>query len=253
MGQVDAAPLDPITRHAPRLAGRAVLQQVWSLATFLHWRIEPERVAPLLPPGTRPDEYDGSSWVGLIGFHLGRAQFLPLPPVPIAGDFAEVNVRLYSVDADGRRGVVFSSLDAASLPAVLAARALYGLRYFWARADIARTGDEVRVRSRRRSRDAPHCDLTVRPSGEPVVGDPMADFLTARWGLHAPSRAARGARSVYLPNEHEPWPLERATAAHVDESLLAAAGLPGVSSRPPDSVLYASRVTTRFGRGIRLD
>lgn len=42
-------------------------------------------------------------------------------------DGTEVNVRLYGVDGQGRRGVVFLSLEASSLPAVLAARALFSL------------------------------------------------------------------------------------------------------------------------------
>lgn len=243
---MDAAPLAPITRHAPPLLGRPVLRQVWSRACFLHWRIDPALAAPLLPTGTRPDVHDGSSWVGLIGFHLGRAQFPPFPPIPFAGDFAEVNVRLYSVDDEGRRGVVFPSLDAASLPAVLAARTLYGLPYFWARAGITRTRGGIRIRSRRRAGYHAGCDVIVRPSGDRVEADPLADFLTARWGLHQ----ARFGRTRFLPNEHEPWPLERAAVERLDESLFAAAGLPPVSGRPPESALYASRVTTVFGRSI---
>ena len=45
------------------------------------------------------------------------------PAAPWAGTFLETNVRLYSVDATGRRGVVFLSLDADRAVAVAAARA----------------------------------------------------------------------------------------------------------------------------------
>jgi len=55
----------PITRTAPPLEGRSIASQRWSDLTFLHWRVEPDRVAPLLPAGVRPDEHDGSTWVGL--------------------------------------------------------------------------------------------------------------------------------------------------------------------------------------------
>jgi len=43
--------LEPIRRTAPPLPGRAIASQRWSDLTFLHWRVEPDRVAPLLPPG----------------------------------------------------------------------------------------------------------------------------------------------------------------------------------------------------------
>lgn len=106
-----------------------LLDQHWRDLTFVHWRVEPDLVAPLLPPGTRPDVYDGSSWVGLIPFRLAGAAFGQGPPLPYVGSFPETNVRLYSVDAAGRRGVVFCSLESARLAFVLGARWTLGLNY----------------------------------------------------------------------------------------------------------------------------
>ncbi len=44
----------------------------------------------------------------------------------VLGSFLETNVRLYSVDGTGRRGVVFLSLDTPRLDVALAARAALG-------------------------------------------------------------------------------------------------------------------------------
>jgi uncharacterized protein YqjF (DUF2071 family) len=126
-------PVDPITHDAPALSGRTVASQRWSDLVFLHWRAEPELVAPLLPRGLKPDVFDGTTWVGLIPFVLDRATVLGSPPVPYFGSFVEVNVRLYAVDERGRRGVVFVSLEASRLAAVLAARSLFALPYMWSR------------------------------------------------------------------------------------------------------------------------
>ncbi|MCU1570595.1 MAG: hypothetical protein JWR33_1336 [Naasia sp.] len=52
---------DPITVTAPPLPGRPILGRRWSDVTFLHWRVDPARVAPLLPAGTRPDVFEGES------------------------------------------------------------------------------------------------------------------------------------------------------------------------------------------------
>ena len=72
--------------------------------------------------------------------------------------------------------------------------------------------------------------------------DPLADFLTARWGLHT----RRFGRTFFLPNTHERWPLVTADLLSLDDELLAAAG-----ARPEHgaagSVLFSPGVHTRFG------
>jgi uncharacterized protein YqjF (DUF2071 family) len=233
---------EPIRREALPLAGRAIASQRWSDLTFLHWRVDPAAVAPLLPPGVSPDEHDGGTWVGLIPFLLDRATLFGSPPVPYVGRFVEVNVRLYGVDEAGRRGVVFRSLEASRLVAVLAARAVFGLPYFWSRTTMDAEGDVIRYSSRRHG-GGPSSTIVARP-GAVVDADPLADFLTARWGMFT----ARGGRTRFLPNEHGPWPLQSAELLSLDDDLVAAAGLPGVTNRPPDSVLFSAGVTTRFGR-----
>ena len=230
---------------ADPLRGRPVLDQYWRELTFLHWRVDPERVAPLLPVGTRPDVYDGSSWVGLIPFRLTGAAFGQGPPLPYVGTFPETNVRLYSVDAAGRRGVVFRSLESARLAFVLGARWTLGLNYTWASMSIDHRDGVVTYRSRRRwpRPRGVRTRIVVRPGTEVVTDDPLADFLTARWGLHT----RRLGRTLYLPNTHPTWPLVRAELLELDDELLAAGGFPGLADTPPDSVLHSTGVRTQFG------
>ena len=83
--------------------------------------------------------------------------------------------------------------------------------------------------------------------GEPVDTTPLADFLTARWGMFT----RRGSRTLFVPNEHPPWQLHSAELLSLDDELLSAAGLPGLAGTTPDSVLYSPGVTTRFGRPSR--
>lgn len=236
---------EPVTADAPHLAGRRIMQQQWADVAFLHWRVEAARVAPLLPPGTTPDVFDGSSWVGLIPFRMVGAGILAGPSIPWLGTFAETNVRLYSVDRTGRRGVVFRSLDASRLAVVLGARAAFGLPYCWARMRVRRPAGDIEYSTVRRwpGGRGVGASIVVRPEPVAVHGDPLAHFLTARWGLH--TRWA--GRSLFVPNEHEVWPLQRATVQHLRDDLVAAAGLPGVSDRTPDSVLFSTGVRTGFG------
>lgn len=240
---------DPVSAIAAPLTGRPLLDQRWRDLTFVHWRVDPALVARFLPAGTRPDVHDGSSWVGLIPFRLTDAAFGRGPGLPWVGSFAETNVRLYSVDADGRRGVVFRSLEAERLAFVLGARWTLGLPYAWAWMRIERDGDVIAYTSRRRW-PGPRGTATrvvVRVGTLAVERDPAADFLTARWGLHT----RRFGRTLYLPNTHALWPLRTAELLELDDDLLAAAGLPGVAARPPDSVLFSPGVRTQFGAPLR--
>lgn len=234
--------IEPIRPTAPPLAGRSVASQRWSKATFLHWRVEASVLAPLLPDGVRPDEHDGSSWVGLIAFYLDRATLLGSPAVPYFGAFTEINVRLYGVDERGRRGVVFLSLEASRLAAVLAARAAFSIPYFWSRTSLVEREGLVEYRAKRH-RGAGESLIVARPGSEVVTGDPTADFLTARWALFT----TRFGRTRYLRNSHEPWPLFSAELEQLDDSLLELAGIPSLTVRPPDSVLYSPGVTAWFG------
>ena len=239
------AEASPVSAVAPPLLGRAVASQRWSHLVFLHWRVEAALVAPLLPKGLVPDEFDGSSWVGLIPFVLDRATVLGSPPVPYFGSFVEVNVRLYAVDSRGRRGVVFVSLEASRLAAVLAARALFALPYIWSRTHLGVESGRYRYTSRRHTDRTAHTTIVAQPSSISVQNDPLADFLTARWALFT---SVRG-RTTHLRNHHEPWPLFRAELVSIDDTLLATGGFPGLADRAPDSVLYSPGVTTWFGRG----
>lgn len=238
----DPPAFDPV---APALPTRQILIQRWSDLAFLHWRVDPDRIAPLLPAGTAPDLHDGSSWVGLVCFRMVGAGLGRGPPIPWLGTFPETNVRLYSIDRTGRRGVVFRSLAAPRLAVVLASRAGFGLPYTWARMRIRRRADDLEYASIRRW-PAPRGAggrVVLRP-GEPLERpDALAEFLTARWGLH--TRYA--GRTLYVPNWHPPWLLQAATLLHLDDTLVAAAGIPGVVEQPPDSVLYSAGVPTVFG------
>ncbi len=241
--------------QGPRLPSRQIMSQWWRDIAFLHWRVDADVVAPLMPPGVRPDVYDGSSWVGLIPFKMVDAAIGRGRPVPRFGTFLETNVRLYSIDDAGRRGVVFRSLEADRLAVVAAARLSLGVPYQWARLTAYPAGRveepegaTFSYRARRRSRAGPSSQIDVQV-GAPIEQPTELDrFLTARFGLH--TRVLR--QTLWVPNSHDPWPLRRASATVVEDELMAAAGLPGITASAPDSVLFSSGVRTVFGLPQRL-
>jgi len=234
--------MEPISQLAPPLPGRVVLTQFWADLTFIHWRVDADVVAPLLPPGIVPDLFDGSAWVGLIPFRMLDTALAGTPKVPYFGSFTEVNVRLYGVDAEGNRGVVFASLEASRLAAVLVARAAFGLPYYWARAHTFHSGDTLSYVSRRLDAGRASTRIVSRTSESPVLGDPLADYLTARWRLFV----QRGKQTFVQANSHEPWPLFEAELLELEDGLLAASGFHGLAARAPDSVLYSPGVAVAF-------
>jgi len=239
--------IEDVTAETVRPVRRAWLAQSWRDLSFLHWAADPAVVAPFLPPGTAPDTLDGVSYVGLIGFRMVGLGPLRGPGIPYLGTFCETNVRLYSVDDQGRRAVVFLSLEAARLLPVLTAQATLRLPYKWARMRLDKSGDLLRYSSRRRlSRPRPATNrMTVRVGALLTDPTPLEHFVTARWGLHTHA----WGRTLHLPNEHPRWPLHRAALEHLDDSLITAAGLPAPDG-PPVSVLYSPGVPVVFGSPV---
>ncbi|MGA8994847.1 MAG: DUF2071 domain-containing protein [Nocardioidaceae bacterium] len=244
-------PLEPVLLDAPPLTGPVMMNQDWRDLTFLHWAVDPEQVAALMPPGVRPDVLDGRTYVGLIPFRMVDAGVSRGPGVPWAGSFLETNVRLYSVDSTGRRGIVFLSLDSDRAVVVAGARAVFGLPYRWARmryderpdGDAAGPGRVHRYRARlRRPGPGVRSRIVVR-SGGPRPATALDDFLSARWGLHV----RWWGRTLHVPNSHDRWPLREAELLELDDDLMASVGLPGLASRPPDQVAFSPGVHTEFG------
>jgi uncharacterized protein len=238
---------EAITREAPPLPGRVITTQQWRELTFLHWEVDPDQVARLLPPRTRPDLVEGRAYVGLVPFRMVGLGLGRGPGVPWFGTFLETNVRLYSVDDQGRRGVVFLSLDCERAVAVPTIRAVIGAPYEWARMTLDRAGDLVTYEARRRTGTRPASRVVVRV-GEPREATPLDDFLTCRWGAHVRRRGG----TTFVRNVHPPWPLRSAEAVEVDDALVAAAGFPGVTVRPPDHVAYSDGVYAEFSRPVRV-
>jgi uncharacterized protein len=235
---------EPVTAEAARPVRRPLLTMQWRDLAFLHWPIDAGAAGRLMPPGIRPDVLHGVSYVGLIALRMHDVGVPGLPGLPYLGSFPETNVRLYSVGPDGRRGVVFCSLDAARLLPVLAGQAGPRLPYRWSRMRIRRRGDVISYASRRRwPGPGPRLQLAVRIGERLDRPSDLERFLTARWGLHT---VWYGGQVRYLPNEHPSWPLYRATVICIEENLLASAGLPAPAGEPV-SVLYSPGVSVRLG------
>ena len=234
--------MDAIWPDAPELRRPRLLRQRWLDLTFLHWAVDPASVARFFPPGTRPDTFEGRTYVGLVPFRMADTGLPRGPAVPYLGTFLETNVRLYSVDDRGRRGVVFLSLDANRLAVVSAARAVFGLPYRWARMTHTQAGIRHSYTSVLRWPGVRASARIAVDVGPELERGPLEDFLTARWALHQ----HRARRTWYLPNHHPPWVLHTAQLVTLDaSSIFTSVGLPD-PGRPPDHVAFSPGVPAEF-------
>jgi uncharacterized protein len=234
-----------ISPNGAPLIGHTLSTQQWREASFLHWRVDPEQVSARLPSGTKPDLCEGAAWLGLVLFRMVDITALGVPPHSRFGTFPETNVRTYTVDSRGRRGVYFVSLDAASLAVTVLARAALGVRYLWSKMSIQHLSnpDALEYHCERRVGRPVSSHVAVQPGA--LVSKPTDQqlFLTARFGAHT----RHLGRTWWVPNTHSPWPLQQATLISIDDQILASAGFGEAATRPPDSVLYSTGVATKFG------
>jgi uncharacterized protein YqjF (DUF2071 family) len=152
--------------------------------------------------------------------------------------FFETNLRTYVRAPDGEPGIYFFSLDASSVSAVVGARLLFGLPYF--PAVMAATMDGRRIDYRSRRRVGGHARLevawTVGDAGRPAAPASRDHFLVERYSLYV----MRGGTIHRGRVRHHPYSLHDASVDHLEESLLAAAGV--VAPAAPPLVRYSPGV-----------
>ncbi|PRC41860.1 hypothetical protein C6A85_000000113465 [Mycobacterium sp. ITM-2017-0098] len=227
---------------APLLPRPVLFDQFWADLTFLHWPVDPSAVAHFYPPGTRPDVFEGRTYVGLVPFVMRHTTIGTALPLPYFGSFAETNVRLYSVDDAGRHGVLFRSLETQRLAVVPVTRAGLGICYTWAKMSATHSASRYSyVSTRRWPRKGLHSRVSLTV-GDRVEPTDLEVWLTARWGAHT----RKAGHTWWLPNEHLTWPLHEAEVGELDDELVAAAGVEVAGPRL--RALFSPGVRTRFGR-----
>src|SRR3954453_20609602 len=183
--------------------------QTWRDLLFAHWPVPAEALRPAVPPVLPVDTFAGTAWLGITAFAVTGARPHGLPPVPGVSAFLETNVRTYTT-VDGRPGIWFFSLDAASALAVAGARRTYRLPYFHARMQATRRDARTDYRT---TRDDPAAALTLTygPAGDvfQAAQGTLEHFLTERYCLYVPDERRRILRADIHP---PPWPLQPAEA-----------------------------------------
>jgi uncharacterized protein len=208
------------TSHRPwpiREDARWAMTQSWHDLLFAHWRVDPRQLRTLVPAQFELDLFDGTSWVGIVPFHMTNVAPRGVPALPWVSAFPELNVRTY-VRVDDRPGIYFFSLDAGSAAAVLAAYTILNLPYHHAQMTVSHAGEAITYRSIRYSNPDAAFDATYEPVGsafEPRPGS-LEHFLTERYCLYHLDHHAKAYR---LDIHHPPWRLQPARATFVRNTM----------------------------------
>ncbi|HZU31601.1 MAG TPA: DUF2071 domain-containing protein [Candidatus Angelobacter sp.] len=207
-----------------------IMKQNWHDLLFAHWAMPVEQIRALVPNELELDLHDRKAYVAVAPFWMSGIRMRMMPPIPFFSKFCELNVRTY-VRYKGIPGVYFFSLDAASLPAVVGARAVYKLAYFHAAMLIRSADGWFEYTSSRLQMPRP-ADFAARywPVGETTVREKtsLEYFLTERYCLYTVDHGA--VLRAYI--HHKPWQLQDADAEFGLNSIAKAAGIELPESRP---------------------
>lgn len=199
------------------------MTQTWHDLLFAHWPLDPGVLAPKIPPDFLLDRFEGKAWLGIVPFTMSNVSPRGVPALPGLSAFPELNVRTY-VRVGEKPGVYFFSLDAGSVTAAAAARALFNLPYHSASMQAVGDAGYVRYSSRRSGTGRAELSATYRPVGsvfEAIPGS-LEYFLTERYCLYHVDRRGRPYR---LEIHHPPWPLQFAEADITRNSMAQASGI----------------------------
>jgi uncharacterized protein len=201
--------------------------QRWRKLLFMHWPVPVDAMRAAVPESFDLDLHEGTAYVGVVPFAMEGVRPRILPELA-ALDFLETNVRTYVV-RNGEPGVYFFSLEAASRLAVLAARAAFSLPYHHARMQLHESAGIVRYVTRRAGSGAHH-DVRYRVGEHLGASKPgtLEHFLLERYLLFT----ERGTAVLRGHVHHVPYPAHRAEVLDVQDLLVEAAGLPGVTGLP---------------------
>ena len=197
-------------------------RQSWLDLLFMHWPVPAEELGRFVPPSLQVQEFDGTSWIGVVPFRMAGVMRRPLPDLPWVSAFPELNVRIY-VEAEGKPGVWFLSLDAANPLAVWAARRFFHLPYYHAQMALTYEGDAINYTSKRYKDDATF-RCRYRPVGDVYLAEPgtLEHWLTERYCLYTQRPNGPLVRNDI---HHIPWPLQKAEAEVIENTVLPMHGI----------------------------
>lgn len=221
---------------------------------MLNYAVDASLLRKFVPAGTELDQFEGKTYVSLIGFEFNDTRIAGIP-VPFHRSFEEVNLRFY-VRRDSKRGVVFIRELVPKLAVAAIARFAFGENYSCTpMSHSIRRGDEqdsVGVDYSWGS-GAGRCSLkgeTEEAALIPPDGS-LGQFITEHYWGYA---AQKDGGSIEYEVQHPQWPVREVKIAEFagDATQYYPAELARAVMRPPDSAFVADGSAVTVFKGTRI-
>jgi uncharacterized protein YqjF (DUF2071 family) len=235
---------------------RPFLTAAWRDLAMLNYEVDPSLLQRYVPPGTELDDYQGSTFVSIVGFMFHDAKLLGWA-APFHQSFPEVNLRFYVrrlTPAGWRRGVVFLRELAPRRIVAWIARAVYGENYAYAPlrrqstpAAVGSSANRTTYAGRFASREF-RVIVDAEEGPTPLVDGSLNEFIAEHyWGY----TFRRNGRTAEYRVAHRPWKAAPATSACFDADVASLYGpqFVDVLSGPPASAFLADGSSVEVFRG----
>lgn len=225
---------------------RAFLTAEWRYLVMLNYEVSPTALTSYLPDGTTLDLWQGRALVSVVGFRFFRTRVLGLP-IPLHGDFDEVNLRFYVrrelPGGEVRRGVTFIREIVPRAAIAWVARLAYNEPYLALpmRSNAPAGSTEAPGLLRyawRREGEWEH--VSAISTGTPVIPPAGSEpqFITEHYWGYTPQRSGG---TVEYEVSHPPWRVWQATLPELraDVTSLHGAAFAEPLAGPPRSAFIA--------------
>lgn len=234
---------------------RVFLTAQWKNLLMLNYSVDPSLLLPFLPAGTELDDFEGRTYVSLVGFQFNDTRVAGFA-IPFHRCFEEVNLRFY-VRRSEKRGVVFIRELVPKLAIAATARLFYGEKY--SRVPMAHRihtepGKTVVEAEYSWGSGPQRCAMRLQTTGEkslPADGS-LSQFITEHyWGYAAQPDGG----CVEYQVQHPRWPVSNARRASFEGDAVHFYGSAFAKALncPPDSAFLAEGSAVTVFHGTRIE
>lgn len=220
------------------------LRAEWQNLAMINYLIEPKALQSLVPNGTELDDWNGSTYISVVGFNFKNTTVRGLK-FPFHVNFEEVNLRFYvrrKTGAEWRRGVVFIKEIVPRYAIAAVARLLYQEKYVSLRmrhsVKLPDKNDAGLVKYEWKLDDRwNHLSITVSGNAEPAQDGSEEQFITEHyWGYSS----QKDGGCVEYKVEHPKWNVWRAIESSLECDISRLYGLQfeeSLSGKPTSAFL----------------
>jgi len=224
----------------------------WKNLLMLNYAVGSALLQPFVPAGTALDQFDGNTYVSLIGFEFNKTRIFGRA-VPFHQSFEEVNLRFY-VRRSEKRGVVFVRELVPKFAVTAVARIVYGENYACVPMSrrIERSAGNT-VTEFTWGAEPNRCTISAQTSGVGYIPEngSLSQFITEHYWGYATQR--RGGTVEYQV-EHPQWKVMDADSAHFTGDAAKDFGsvFAKILDKPPDSAFLAEGSAVTVFKGSTL-